>query len=77
MRRQRAKTRSGRADQALKGHWMGFSRTRNPLPSSAQYAWLNVHLFRQGLKREPCKPRPERSGGTLKPPSCGGQRPPP
>ena len=51
MRHQRAKTRSGRADQALKGHRMGFSRTQKPLPSSAQYAWLDVHLFRQGLKR--------------------------
>lgn len=67
MRRLRAKTRSGRADQALNGHWMGFSRTRKPLPSSAQYAWLDVHLSRRGLKRVGLQTPPGRIGWHAEP----------
>ena len=67
MRRLRAKTRSGRADQALNGHWMGFSRTRKPLPSSAQYAWLAVHLSRRGLKRVGLQALPGRIGWHAEP----------
>ena len=67
MRRQRAKTRSGRADQALNGHWMGFSRTRKPLPSSAQYARLDVRLSRRGLKRVALQALPRKIGWHAEP----------
>ena len=67
MRRLRAKTRSGRADQALNSHWLESPRTRKPLPSSALYAWLDVHLSRQGLKRVGLQALPGRIGWHAEP----------